>query len=911
MEYFKRSKWFKVENNHVPILSMSVSPSEENLAISLQNHQVFNIPFSNTEFAPSEEMAFEPLFQPFHSKEITGLDVCVRKPLIVTCSTDKSVRIWNYLDKTLEQWKEFHEEAMSVAYHPSGFFVLVGFQDKLRLMNVLMDDIRMFREMSIKNCRECRFSNGGQYFAAAHGNAIQIYNTHSGDLMANLRGHNAKVRSLSFSNNDTKLVSSGMDGGVYEWIVHEGKRAEGHVVKTCNYSSAIMASDERTMLCCGSDKMLRAIVDSEVTVIREAGLCLTQLMLSHSQRLLFAGCENGAIRAYRFPITGEYHEYPAHIGRVTRVRVAVDDSYLFTTGEDGSLMMFDIRDKDSRRDKKEPTFSEEILVSKADLEEKTQLTAELEGRVKDLVSQNEYQLKIMEKTHEDQTKEMNLKFQQELEKENNKYEYLQTEKNEMEMDFEEKLRHQEERHTAAMQELEQTYTQKIMQELEKYQTLSQEKELEAEKFEEQHQLLVEQHNRLVTELQEEFEFKIADQDAVIEQMAQEAEEQEKVLEETRRMIEEDCDQEIEQVKREYEEKLATEKENLLKLKGDNGLIKKKNAQLQKKWDDQDTVLKAEQEKNNELDIKIKTCERDIAGLKKEIKERDETIGDKEKRIYDLKKKNQELEKFKFVLDYKIKELRKQIEPKDLEINGMKETIKEMDAELERYNKTNQAFELDNSSLQLKLDALQKELLKQRTQLADADALNRRFRTDLEETVQYIQDYKMLKASVKLLYQRHCGEPVQSTHLDEDVQKEYTRQREYLEKSVENLKRKLAKDTDLHRYEATRFMQENASLIKEINDLRREIKILKAQNNRGKEQPPKSAGNKSRTSTATGGQSRGGDNAQVRELQRELEMQRDEMAKMRTRLAELEALTANRGRPISREKLPPVEGASDM
>merc|ERR1719446_81063 len=150
----------------------------------------------------------------------------------------------------------------------------------------------------------------------------------------------------------------------------------------------------------------------------------------------------------------------------------------------------------------------------------------------------------------------------------------------------------------------------------KNQTLSQEKELEAEKFEEQHQLLVEQHNRLVTELQEEFEFKIADQDAVIEQMAQEAEEQERVLEETRRMIEEDCDQEIEQVKRVYEQRLQVEKENLLKLKGDNGLIKKKNSQLQKKWDDQDTVLKAEQEKNHELDIKIKTCERDISGLKK-------------------------------------------------------------------------------------------------------------------------------------------------------------------------------------------------------------------------------------------------------------------------------------------------------
>ena len=49
----------------------------------------------------------------------------------------------------------------------------------------------------------------------------------------------------------------------------------------------------------------------------------------------------------------------------------------------------------------------------------------------------------------------------------------------------------------------------------------------------------------------------------------------------------------------------------------------------------------------------------------------------EKRIYDLKKKNQELEKFKFVLDYKIKELKKQIEPRESDINNMKEQIQEV------------------------------------------------------------------------------------------------------------------------------------------------------------------------------------------------------------------------------------------
>merc|ERR1711907_525601 len=169
-------------------------------------------------------------------------------------------------------------------------------------------------------------------------------------------------------------------------------------------------------------------------------------------------------------------------------------------------------------------------------------------------------------------------------------------------------------------------------------------------------------------------------------------------------------------------------------------------------------------------------------------ERDETIGDKEKRIYDLKKKNQELEKFKFVLDYKIKELRKQIEPKELEILGMKDTVTEMDAELDRYNKINQALELDNTSMQSKLDAIQKQSLRQRADFAEALNTNNRFRADLEETVQYIQDHKMLKASVKLLYQRHCGEFQNKASVNDDLHKEMSRQREYLEKSVDNLKK---------------------------------------------------------------------------------------------------------------------------
>ena len=55
---------------------------------------------------------------------------------------------------SLDLCKQFQEEAYSIALHPSGLFVLVGFSEKLRLMNVLIDDIRPFREFMIRGCRE-------------------------------------------------------------------------------------------------------------------------------------------------------------------------------------------------------------------------------------------------------------------------------------------------------------------------------------------------------------------------------------------------------------------------------------------------------------------------------------------------------------------------------------------------------------------------------------------------------------------------------------------------------------------------------------------------------------------------------------------------------------------------------------
>ncbi len=79
---------------------------------------------------------------------------------------------------------------------------------------------------------------------------------------------------------------------------------------------------------------------------------------------------------------------------------------------------------------------------------------------------------------------------------------------------------------------------------------------------------------------------------------------------------------------------------------------------------------------------------DIKVLYKQIAEKDADIAENETRIFLLKKKTQELEKFKFVLDDRIKELKKEITPKEQTILELRTQTNERDKELRVFNTLN-------------------------------------------------------------------------------------------------------------------------------------------------------------------------------------------------------------------------------
>ncbi|XP_063330906.1 cilia- and flagella-associated protein 57 isoform X3 [Pelmatolapia mariae] len=791
--------------------------------------------YRKTREIKEDKLHFEFLSQSFHSSSITGLSICIRKPLVATCSLDRSVRIWNYETKVLELYKEFQEEAYSVALHPTGLFILVGFSDRLRLMNLLIDDIRTFKEFTVRSCRECAFSNGGHMFAAVNGNIIQIYSVTSFDNIVNLKGHNGKVCRIEWSLDDSRVVSCGVDGAVYEWNTQSGKRESESVLKSCSYTGVAFSSDCKTILAVGTDLTLKEIQDCQV--LREVPAdepAHTALAVSHSGRVVFTGTSSGTVRAikYPLPIQKEWITYQAHSGPVTKMVITYDDQFLLTVSEDGCLLIWKTIDKEGKglKSNKHIVHTEEILITKSDLEEKTQHMLEMKMRLEELQMENEYQLRLKDMNYNEKLRELSDNFVQQIESLKTSQQAMKTEMEKQECENQQNSAELIMKHSKELKDLELSYSQKLIVEHEKYQDLQQKHQRMQEDYEKQLKSAEDRKIQAVEELTKMYEAKLQEKAEVLAQCQEDTEQKISVFKAIIKQAEEDEERKILEIQTNYEKKMKTEKQTNTNLKGKNSIMAQKFISLQKQIDDRSAdINKLKQERQRLLGL-IRSLESDIEDLKRQISGHEKTSQDKDHIISCLKRKNQELEKLKFVLEFQLNELKQKTEPLQHDISVKKERISQLEEELTQTDKSNAQLKLTVSELKLKLKTRDKEMCKESQKVKDLETHLQRLKSDLHNCVGFIQEPKTLKDNIQMIYARYVQqtERVERTNADDTVQKALRHQCDRQERTVNGLKMRLVKSAEEHEKVYTKIMKENMTLIAEINELRKELHLARTQ-----------------------------------------------------------------------------------
>lgn len=338
------------------------------------------------DMVPPEDVKFETVGNGFHSGGISCMDISVQRPILVTASReDSTVRFWNYytgqcelsrryfvLEKEKDAGDKLREQAkplLTLALHPSGYYLAAGFMDKVRIMHVLHDELREFRTLEIKNCNRIKFSNGGQFLALTDQKNIFLYASYTVEnLLPNnkpLKSPSQQISQIAFNANDTLMVIISNDGFIYRYdLLSFQKTKDGTIDRNCDYRACLFLPDpldDCRVLTVGADnqrgmfKVYNGNEDQQLNVVCDASspgfarkyteVCLVRSFLSGIENLV-VGTDRGQIRVFAMPPSLHqefaFDSFNAHLGEVTRVLTSPDGRYVFSAGADGTVFVFSV-----------------------------------------------------------------------------------------------------------------------------------------------------------------------------------------------------------------------------------------------------------------------------------------------------------------------------------------------------------------------------------------------------------------------------------------------------------------------------------------------------------------------------------------------------------------------------------------
>jgi WD40 repeat protein len=768
------------------------------------------------------------LVTPFHDGAILSLSTCARRPLVATCGVDRTVRIWNYLNNSVEMMKEFTENVYSVSLHPDGLSILIGFGDKLRFCALFFNDVRPIQEFAVRGCRCCKFSTGGHLFAVVNGSKIQIYLSLTFQLVNTLHRHSAGVHSLMWGDSDCVLASVGNDGAMYiHRLTDSNSRDDSCTTPQVQYFSLAGPPDLASVFVTGSDMKVKEVQNGRVARELAFQSVHSQLVMSNNAQMLFSGTKDGKVYSFGLPIGEDSLSFCCHTGAVTSMAISFDDSLLFTAGEDGVLFTFSVRDRDNRvRTPEKALFSDEVQTTKTEIDEKLNQLRATQAERTDLEMNFRMKKEMIEQGHK--TREARIREDAKKAKDKGRIltENRKKEKDEAEMNNNAKerqlIKFWEDRIAAQEDE----NGKKIIQAHHLCEQTVREKERIENEWQRQIRQKQAEHAQMLEQLNVSHKKRLSSAEAALRVMQDKKQTRIQHTDEMKKQILAEKSSAISTREKRLSE-IANENEQRRLLLQDEHLNKVKECStLQKQFEQQQVESQRLNDEKEKLQGQLKELIQDIARLNEEIKQKDATIVERGVKIENVKRQNQELEKYHQVLNHQENELHNQMDPLDRSIEEETRAINVMDGELQgAHKRTSDQNELI-MQMQKELQATIAEERAQTTALTRARTYFEQMKCDLHEVVQHFHAKDELKAVFIAFHNRYMkGEKVEDIQLDENVEAEHARQKVTLESQLGQLRRQYIRNDSFQTTARGSLLRQNASLIDELQALRSQNRTL--------------------------------------------------------------------------------------
>lgn len=361
-----------------------------------------------------------------HIDGVRDMDTCIDRPLLVTCGYDDGiVNVWNYnLRRRIAKLDSIESKPQSVAIHPSGYQVAIGFHDKLTMYHVLVDSIKAYRNLQCHApVQMLEFSP--RFLAAVVGNTINLYEVYqkrhseSFILMLSFTGHIGPLNCIYWTN-DT-LFTAGIDRNLYGWDISTKSRIDAmNVLRSFGPCiSIVFSSSQRKYYaaCVTSDGSLHKLIwngnaSESCTIItrrEQSHDPISTVAFNMDQSILLAGTRAGVIQCYKWQCSTETFDFictsqiPLHQPQtpgltsrlsITRLRMTPNNLVWSAGGVDGSIFSCVLSSSKSSLSMQSVIhgIDETILITPEQYDSTMTLIDTLKSNIQNLKEDHEYSL---------------------------------------------------------------------------------------------------------------------------------------------------------------------------------------------------------------------------------------------------------------------------------------------------------------------------------------------------------------------------------------------------------------------------------------------------------------------------------------------------------------------------------------
>lgn len=835
------------------IVSLALMNSEEKLAIALKSNDICICSLSQA-MSP-DGCKFEVFCGGFHSGRIKEMDLATQRTLLATCSdVDHTLRIWNYNTMTCELAKKLYivqsdaidtsqvsdiKPLLSVAFHPSGYYLAVSFVDKVRLFHLLLDELRLFRDVSTPSSNLLKFSLGGHFLAIVSGKSIYIYKSYTLQLLTIIQEHSSPIQDIGWASKDSKLVSVGSDGFIYEFSTINFKKEKEFPSNRINYKSMTLAIDNfvvhgvegpQNIL---HERLAEGTIKSYSVERKLSQVCFFQS--NHHQPVYIASTDDGSVVNYGSSLSNQWlEEISAHQGTVTRLRASPDGKFVFSGGEDGSIFIFKVeepidilhsipegKEKEVASKVAEDSLAEIVLIEREKLEK---FKTEVEKKHQELEEMNHklnHSTKLRESRHQASLQELKESLNENIRAKKIRISELTAQKEKQEKDYEKQLKILENERMGDVDNLEKDYERKLGIEDERFRQLEHDKVEMKQYYEEQLRSLKIHNESTIESLEKAFKDALWKAQEEYESTKKTSDELTSVYE--RRLLQQEDEHEIEvmDLKEKYEKQLLELREAGEKLKNTNKNLMNSQSKADSEKIREKRTIEDSHKRIDEKKDKIKELLKSIKNLEQSIKVKEEMLIKKQIKIDEYKHEIKNLDMQKKNLTDRKREIMDELQPKDNEIEILENRLKSVKADLLKERKDNEELErnmkrMDELIKHIKIDNKIKE-----ENILKIDKIIRNIINDIHYGSSL--GYKQKISEMKSLYQSYVIDDGKLQRKDADSIEEIENQIRYKEKSITGLHNKQLKAMKRFKVDLRKRTQENSTLIQELNKLRLEKK----------------------------------------------------------------------------------------